>query len=98
MSAFLRSRARRSKVAWILDTLAGDRDLRTRRLRVEALHPLLRGGKVFGVDLEAGEAATVLQRSDRGGAAPHERIEHSAFRRRTGQHHALDDLERLLAR
>src|SRR5215467_4877791 len=98
MSAFLRSRARRSNVAWILDTLADRRELRARRLLAEALHALPGGGEVFGVDLEAGKAAAVLQRRDRGGPAPHERIEHPSLWRRARQHHALDDLERLLRR
>src|SRR5215510_5381748 len=56
ISAFLRSRARRSNVAWILDMLAGHGELRAGRLLVEAAQPLFRGREVIGVDLEAGEA------------------------------------------
>src|SRR5882724_3891840 len=103
ISAFFRSRASRSKVVWILDTLANHRELGsatadTGRLLVEAADALLRRGEILRIDFETGETAAVLHRGHSRRAAPHEGIEHPPLRRRAGEHHALDDLQRLLRR
>src|SRR5882672_4898369 len=102
MSAFLPSRARRSKVAWILDMLARHRELPSAagayRFLVEGPDALFCRGEVLGIDLEAGKAAAVLERGHRSGAAAHEGVDHLSLRRRAREHHPLDDFQRFLSR
>src|SRR6266446_860149 len=58
----------------------------------------LRACAVLRIDLEAHELPAVLQRRNRHCAASHERIEDEALAGAARQHHALDNLERLLGR
>src|SRR5438552_19104058 len=58
----------------------------------------LRACAVLRMDLEAHELPAGLQRPTRHCAASHERIEDEALAGAARQHHALDDLERLLRR
>src|SRR6266705_488945 len=58
----------------------------------------LRACVVLRIDLEAHELPAVLQRRNRHCAASHERIEDEALAGAARQHHALDNLERLLGR
>jgi len=51
---------------------------------------------IVGVDLVADELAPMTRTRDRGRTAAHERIKDASTTRTTRQHHALDDLKRLL--
>src|SRR5689334_9692698 len=53
---------------------------------------------VIRVDLVARELPAMTCARDRRRAAAHERIEHAPTRRTAREHHALDDLQRLLRR
>src|SRR6266850_2050686 len=105
ISAFLRSRASRSKVVWILDTRGSPHYSDFVSAAGRACLLFLKGfdapccrGEVIRIDLETDEAPAVPAGSHGRGAAAHERIEHGPARRRACQHHAFDDLERLLRR
>src|SRR6185437_2761319 len=57
---------------------------------------LARYRTVAFIDLIADEFTLLTGASDGGRAAAHERVEHAAALRTTGQHHPLDDLQRFL--